>query len=53
MSKEKNGMRIYNLFPRLTGTIDRWISHLERLKEMNFNWVYVNPLNFTGFSGSL
>ncbi|MHA1150743.1 MAG: alpha-amylase family glycosyl hydrolase [Promethearchaeota archaeon] len=44
---------IYNLFPRLAGSIDQWHAHLDRIKNMKFNWVYVNPLNYPGFSGSL
>ena len=45
--------RIYNLFPRLAGTVDKWPDHLERILKMNFNWLYLNPLNYNGFSGSL
>lgn len=45
--------RIYNLFPRLLGAINHWYKHIERINEMDFNWVYLNPLNFAGFSGSL
>ena len=45
--------RIYNFFPKIVGSIDLWNEHLDRIKNMNFNWLYVNPLNFTGFSGSL
>ncbi|HME52790.1 MAG TPA: alpha-amylase family glycosyl hydrolase [Candidatus Lokiarchaeia archaeon] len=47
------GIQIYNLFPRLLGSIDAWTSHLERIKEMGFDWIYTNPLNYPGFSGSL
>ncbi|MHA1684668.1 MAG: alpha-amylase family glycosyl hydrolase [Promethearchaeota archaeon] len=50
---DREGPRIYNLFPRLAGTIDTWGKHLERIKDMKFNWIYVNPLNYPGFSGSL
>jgi len=49
----KTSPRIYNLFPRLLGSIDNWYEHLERIIDMGFNWVFVNPVNFTGFSGSL
>ncbi|MFO8018346.1 MAG: alpha-amylase family glycosyl hydrolase [Promethearchaeia archaeon] len=45
--------RIYNLFPRLIGSINHWYDHIERIINMDFNWIYTNPLNFPGFSGSL
>jgi starch synthase (maltosyl-transferring) len=47
------GPRIYNLFPSLVGSIDRWTAQLERIAAMGFDWVYVNPFHETGFSGSL
>ncbi len=54
MSKEfVEAPRIYNLFPRLVGTISNWFAHLDRIEEMGFNWIYVNPLNYAGFSGSI
>ncbi|MHA1744576.1 MAG: alpha-amylase family glycosyl hydrolase [Promethearchaeota archaeon] len=55
MSDEKSveGPRIYNLFPRLYGKITHWIDHLDHIKQMGFNWIYLNPLNDVGFSGSL
>lgn len=46
-------MHIYNLFPLLTGPVDRWESHLMRAAEMGFDWVFVNPIQKTGRSGSL
>lgn len=47
------GPRIYNLFPRLIGSMDRWLEHLPRIQAMGFDWVYVNPFHYPGFSGSL
>ncbi len=48
------GPRIYNLFPRILGSIDTWAGkHLDRIKRMGFDWIYMNPLNYPGFSGSL
>jgi starch synthase (maltosyl-transferring) len=47
------GIRIYNLFPRLLGPMYKWIEHLERIKSMEFDWVFVNPFQYPGFSGSL
>lgn len=44
---------IYNLFPRLVGSFDRWEPHARRAAAMGFNWVYLNPLHYPGFSGSL
>jgi starch synthase (maltosyl-transferring) len=43
---------IYNLFPRLVGDLTRWPLHAERAAAMGFNWLYVNPIFFCGFSGS-
>ncbi|HYZ41717.1 MAG TPA: alpha-amylase family glycosyl hydrolase, partial [Stellaceae bacterium] len=47
------GLRIYNLFPTLAGTIRQWRSHLPRIAAMGFNAVYINPFHYPGFSGSL
>jgi starch synthase (maltosyl-transferring) len=46
-------MRIYNLFPLLAGPFDRWGPHLERAASMGFDWVFVNPIQRLGRSGSL
>ncbi len=46
-------MKIYNLFPRLAGQFDQWGPHLERAAAMGFDWVFVNPIQQTGRSGSL
>ena len=47
------GPRIYNLFPRLAGPIGAWQRHLGRIAEMGFDWIFVNPFHYPGFSGSL
>lgn len=47
------GPRIYNLFPLLVGSITSWEGELERIAGMGFNWVYLNPFHYPGFSGSL
>ncbi len=47
------GIRLYNLFPRLAGTMTGWKEHLHRIKYMGFNAIYVNPFHYPGFSGSL
>ena len=44
---------IYNLFPRLVGPVTRWPEHARRAAEMGFNWLYLNPWHYPGFSGSL
>ena len=46
-------MRIYNLFPRLAGPLPDWRTHLERAASLGFDWVFVNPIQQTGRSGSL
>src|SRR5260370_8507359 len=47
------GLRIYNLFPTLAGSIAGWTAELPRIAAMAFNAVYVNPFHYPGFSGSL
>ena len=47
------GPRIYNLFPLLCGSVRQWEDHLPRIAAMGFDWVYVNPFHYPGFSGSL
>ena len=47
------GPRIYNLFPLLAGPIAAWGEHLPRIRDMAFDWVYLNPVQYPGFSGSL
>ncbi|MBI4701051.1 MAG: alpha-amylase, partial [Deltaproteobacteria bacterium] len=44
---------IYNLFPRLAGHMGQWPAHARRALEMGFNWIFVNPIQYPGFSGSL
>jgi len=44
---------IYNLFPPLFGPIPRWQEHLDRIAAMGFTWVYLNPIQTPGLSGSL
>jgi starch synthase (maltosyl-transferring) len=44
---------IYNLFPLLAGPFPAWREHLERAAEMGFTWVFVNPIQKPGGSGSL
>jgi starch synthase (maltosyl-transferring) len=46
-------MKMYNLFPLLAGEFHRWDSHIERAAGMGFNWIFTNPVQKTGNSGSL
>lgn len=46
-------MIIYNLFPLLAGPFARWGEHFQRAAEMGFDWVYINPIQYPGYSGSL
>jgi starch synthase (maltosyl-transferring) len=46
-------MMIYNLFPLLAGKFSDWERHFARASEMGFNWVFVNPIQQPGRSGSL
>lgn len=46
-------MIIYNLFPLLTGPLPNWTPHLERAADLGFDWIYVNPIQQSGRSGSL
>jgi starch synthase (maltosyl-transferring) len=46
-------MRIYNLFPLLAGSFHQWTPHLQRAADMGFDWIFVNPIQKLGRSGSL
>jgi starch synthase (maltosyl-transferring) len=46
-------MLIYNLFPLLAGPFPRWQEHFPRIREMGFNWIFVNPIQEPGMSGSI
>jgi starch synthase (maltosyl-transferring) len=47
------GPRIYNLFPLLAGPMPMWGEHGERARRMEFNWIFVNPFQQSGYSRSL
>jgi starch synthase (maltosyl-transferring) len=47
------GARIYNLFPLLAGRVSAWEKHLDRIAGMEFDWIFLNPIQYPGFSGSL
>jgi len=44
---------VYNLFPRLVGATTRWAEHAARAAGMGFDWLYLNPWQQPGASGSL
>jgi starch synthase (maltosyl-transferring) len=46
-------MLIYNLFPLLAGHCGLWEPHLKRAASMGFTWIFVNPVQKPGSSGSL
>ncbi len=46
-------MIIYNLYPLLAGPFNRWGKHFERAAAMQFDWVYINPIQQLGASRSL
>lgn len=51
--KAPEKMIIYNLFPLLAGKFAQWEKHLLRASKMGFNWIFVNPIQRPGSSGSL
>ncbi|MCL2219694.1 MAG: alpha-amylase family glycosyl hydrolase [Chitinispirillia bacterium] len=44
---------IYNLFPRLFRTIEDWTDYVDKIAEMKFNSIYVNPFHEVGGSQSM
>ena len=46
-------MILYNLFPLLAGPFSRWGRHFKRASGLGFDWVFVNPIQQPGASGSL
>ena len=46
-------MNLYNLFPLLVGPVSRWDEHFQRAAAMGFDWVFINPIQQPGASGSL
>ena len=46
-------MIIYNLFPLLAGNVREWQPHLARAADLGFDWIFINPIQLPGFSGSL
>jgi hypothetical protein len=47
------GPRIYNLFPLMAGPFPAWRAHFERARAMGFDWIFINPVQLSGYSGSL
>jgi starch synthase (maltosyl-transferring) len=46
-------MILYNLFPLLAGPFGAWPPHMERAASMGFDWLFVNPIQLPGRSGSI
>jgi len=46
-------MILYNLFPLLVGNVNHWTPHLKRAADLGFDSVFINPIQYTGYSGSL
>jgi starch synthase (maltosyl-transferring) len=44
---------VYNLVPTLAGPLDAWPAHARRARAMGFDWLFLNPVHYPGFSGSL
>jgi starch synthase (maltosyl-transferring) len=44
---------IYNLFPPLAGQVSNWMEHVRRSADLGYNWVFLNPIQYPGESGSL
>ncbi len=53
MSAAKQPTLVYNLFPLLAGPFSQWAAHVARAAELGFNWLFVNPVQRPGRSGSL
>ena len=53
MDSHKQTPIIYNLFPRLAGAMPDWLGHVQRAQAMGFNWLYINPIFYPGYSRSL
>lgn len=51
--KKIRKMVIYNLFPLLAGKFTEWEKHFPRIVGMGFTWIFVNPIQRTGSSGSI
>jgi starch synthase (maltosyl-transferring) len=46
-------MILYNLFPLLAGDVKQWTPHLQRAADLGFDSVFINPIQYPGYSGSL
>jgi starch synthase (maltosyl-transferring) len=51
--KHADRMIIYNLFPLLAGKFTGWQRHFARAADMGFTWVFINPIQLPGASGSI
>jgi starch synthase (maltosyl-transferring) len=51
--KRPDKMIIYNLFPLIAGKFSTWESHYKRVADLGFNWIFINPVQKSGSSGSI
>ena len=51
--RSPKGARIYNLFPTLLGPVPDWHQRLPAIADMGFDWIFLNPVQLPGDSGSL
>jgi len=42
VNNQRQAPIIYNLFPRIAGTMPDWLHHASRVVEMGFNWLHIN-----------
>lgn len=50
---KRNMLALYNLFPRYYDNMNMWIKEFKHIKQMGFTAIYINPIHYPGFSGSL
>jgi len=51
--RRERSMILYNLFPLLAGPMSKWGEHFARAAGMGFDWVFINPIQKPGSSGSI
>jgi starch synthase (maltosyl-transferring) len=53
MPRKPEKLLVHNLFPLLIGPVADWKPHLRRAAGMGFNWLFLNPIQLPGSSGSI
>lgn len=49
---QPGSVHLYNLYPRLAGDLTQWPRHAAHAAALGFDWLYLNPWHYPGFSGS-